>query len=169
MEMKRLLWLLLLLPVLAWAETRPADQFFDQKMGDFKAELANAKQEGKKGILLMYELDDCPFCHRMKQTVLNRSEVQDYFRQHFLIFTIDTKGDTPMVDFKGKATTEKVFSFENRVRATPVFAFYDLSGIQMTRYTGATKDAQEFLLLGRYVVDDVFKDMPFAKYKQQAK
>lgn len=167
--MKRLLWLLLLLPLLAWAETRPADQFFDQKMGDFKAELASAKQDGKKGILLMYELDDCPFCHRMKGTVLNRSEVQDYFHQHFLIFTVDTKGDTAMVDFKGKATTEKAFSFDNRVRATPVFAFYDLSGNQMTRYTGATKDVQEFLLLGRYVVEDAYKAMPFAKYKQQAK
>ncbi len=167
--MKRLLWLLLLLPVLAWAETHSAEQFFDQKMGDFKADLAAAKQEGKKGILLMYELDDCPFCHRMKGTVLNRSEVQEYYRKHFLIFTVDTKGDTAMVDFKGKATTEKALSFENRVRATPVFAFYDLSGNQMTRYTGATKDAQEFLLLGRYVVEDAYKAMPFAKYKQQAK
>lgn len=167
--MKRLLWLLVLLPLLAWGETRSADEFFDQKMGDFKAELATAKQEGKKGILLMYELDDCPFCHRMKGTVLNHSEVQDYFRQHFLIFTLDTKGDTAMVDFKGKATTEKAFALENRVRATPVFAFYDLSGNQMARYTGATKDAQEFLLLGRYVVEDAYKAMPFAKYKQQAK
>jgi len=167
--MKRLLWLLLLLPVLAWGETRSTDQFFDQKMGDFKAELATAKQEGKKGILLMYELDDCPFCHRMKQTVLNQAEVQDFYHKHFLVFTIDTKGDTAMVDFKGKNTTEKAFSFDNRVRATPVFAFYDLQGNQMARYTGATKDAKEFLLLGQYVVEDAYKAMPFAKYKQQAK
>jgi len=167
--MKLLLGLLLLLPLLAWGETRTADQFFDQKMGDFKAELAAARQEGKKGILLMYELDDCPFCHRMKGTILNQAEVQDLYRKHFLIFTIDTKGDTAMVDFKGKATTEKAFSFDNRVRATPVFAFYDLAGNQMARYTGATKDAQEFLLLGRYVVEDAYKAMPFVQYKQQAK
>ena len=76
------------------AETRDAQQyFFDAKMGDFKSELATARKEGKKGILLMFELDDCPFCFRMKQTILNQSEVQDYYHKNFLIFPVDLKGD----------------------------------------------------------------------------
>ncbi len=92
----------------AQAETRSAeDHFFDQKLGDFKSELAAAKQDGKSGVLLMYELDDCPFCDRMKKTILNQSEVQDYFHKHFSIFFIDLKGDVAMTDFKGKQTTEK--------------------------------------------------------------
>jgi len=153
---------------MAFADTRDAQQyFFDQKLGDFKNELATAKKEGKKGILFMFELDDCPFCHRMKQTVLNQSEVQDYYRKHFLIFPIDAKGDVPMVDLKGNETTEKKFAIENRVRATPVFIYFDLEGNQMTRFTGAAKDANEFLQLGRFVVDGAYKTMPFAKYKQQ--
>jgi len=159
-----------LLTLSSWvhAETRDIHQyFFDQKLGDFKAELATAKQEGKKGILLMFELDDCPFCHRMKTTILNQSEVQDYYRQHFLIFNVDAKGDTSLVDFKGKDTTEKQFAVENRVRATPVFAFFDLEGNQMTRFTGAAKDVAEFMQLGRYVAEGAYKSMPFAKYKQQ--
>ena len=172
--MKRLLVVFLLfltafMTSAAFAESRDAQQyFFDQKLGDFKSELATAKKEGKKGILFMFELDDCPFCHRMKQTVLNQSEVQDYYHQHFLIFSIDAKGDVPMVDFKGKETTEKNFAIENRVRATPVFIYFDLEGNQMTRFTGAAKDANEFLKLGRFVVDDAYKTMPFAKYKQQS-
>ena len=40
------------------AETRDINQyFFDQKLGDFKAELETAKKEGKQGILLMFEMD----------------------------------------------------------------------------------------------------------------
>lgn len=152
----------------AWAETRDIHQyFFNEKFGDLKAELANAKKEGKTGILLMYEQAECPFCHQMETTVLNRSEVQDYFRKHFLIFSIDIRGDTSLVDFKGKDTTEKAFSAENRVRATPVFAFYDLQGDQMTRFTGVTQDAKEFMLLGNYVVDGAYKQIPFIKYKRQ--
>jgi hypothetical protein len=38
----------------------------------------------------------------------------------------------------------------------------------MTRFTGASKDVNEFLLLGRYVAEGFWKTMPFAKYKQQA-
>ena len=76
-----------------FAETRDVQEyFFNIKLGDFKSELATAKKEGKKGILLMFELDDCPFCFRMKQTILNQSEVQDYYRKNFLIFPDRSEG-----------------------------------------------------------------------------
>lgn len=160
--------LLLCFSAAALGETRdPQQYFFDQSLGDFKSELATAQQQGKTGILIMYELEDCPFCHRMKQTVLNQSEVQDYYRKHFLIFTVDANGDTTLTDFAGHETTEKKFAAENRVRATPVFAFYDLAGKPVTRFTGAAKDAQEFLAFGHYVVEGAYKTMSFAKYKQQ--
>ena len=159
---------LLLFTFNAFAETRDFNEYFlNEKFGDLKAELANAKKEGKTGILLMYTQADCPWCYRMETTILNQSEVQDYYRKHFLIFLIDIKGDTSLVDFKGKETTEKVFSEENRVRATPVFGFYDLDGNQMTRLTGVTKDAAEFLLFGKYVVDGIYHHEPFVKYKHE--
>lgn len=151
------------------AEKRDVHQhFFDQKLGDFKAELATAKAEGKKGILLMFEQEDCPWCHRMKDTVLNQSEVQDWYKKHFLIYSIDIKNDLAMVDFKGRETTEKAFSAEHRVRATPVFLFFDLEGNPIYRFTGVTKDPREFLLLGRYVVEGIYKTQPFNVYKTRA-
>ncbi|MEJ5211459.1 MAG: thioredoxin family protein [Burkholderiales bacterium] len=160
---------LMLVSFTTLAEKRDVNQyFFDQKLGDFKAELATARAEGKKGILLMFEQEDCPWCHRMKDTILNQSEVQDYFKKHFLIYSIDIKNDLAMVDFKGKETTEKAFSAENRVRATPVFLFFDLDGNPMYRFTGVAKDPREFLLLGRYVVEGTYKTTPFNVYKNQA-
>lgn len=155
----------------AFAETRdPHSHFFMSKLGDFKDELASAKQEGKQGILIMFEMDECPFCARMKANVLNQSQVQDYFRKHFLIYDVDVKGDTPMVDFKGNATTEKAFALEQRARATPVFVFYDLEGNAVARFTGATQTVEEFLMLGRYVAEGVYKtNVPFNVYRKQGK
>lgn len=165
-------WFLLVLALLATpvlAEVRdPGTHFFQPKFGDLKEDLESARQSGKAGILLMFEMDECPFCHRMKTTVLNQTSVQDYYRKHFLIYSIDIKGDTGLVDFQGKDTTEKAFSLEQRARATPVFIFYDLEGNAMTRFTGATQNADEFMLLGRYVVEGVHKNMPFNVYKRQA-
>ena len=167
--MRYLILFLALVMQPVWAETRdPGNYFFDPKLGDFQAELATAKHEGKAAIMLFFEMDDCPFCARMKATVLNQADVQDYYRKHFLLFPVDTKGDAPMTDFKGKETKEKDFAFENRVRATPVIAFFDLEGNLIVRYTGPTKDKDDFLLLGRYVVDGAYRQMPFIKYKQQA-
>ncbi|BBP05479.1 thioredoxin [Sulfuriferula plumbiphila] len=161
---------LLMFATTAVAEVRDVQTYFFQpKLGDFKSELQTARQEGKTGVLIMFQMADCPFCERMKSTVLNQSSVQDYYRKHFLVFELDVKGDTPMVDFKGANTTEKDFALKNRARATPTFLFFDTSGDLVTRYIGVTKDADEFLLLGHYVVDGVYKDKPFAVYKLQAR
>lgn len=164
-------WLFLILAFMATAalaEVRdPGTHFFQAKFGDLKEDLSTAKQDGKVGILLMFEMDECPFCHRMKTTVLNQSEVQDYFRKHFLIYSMDIKGDASLTDFQGKETTEKGFSLEQRARATPVFIFYDTQGNALARFTGATQNAQEFMLLGRYVVEGGYKGTPFNVYKRQ--
>ena len=152
----------------AQAETRDAQEyFFDVKMGDFKSELANARKEGKTGILIMFELSDCPFCYRMKHTILNQSEVQDYYHQHFLIFPVDIRGDLAMTDFKGKDTTEKAFSTEHRVYGTPVFDFFDLDGKLITRFPGTAKDVNEFMLLGKCVVEGACKTSSFTAYKKK--
>jgi thioredoxin-related protein len=151
-----------------YAETRDAEKhFFDLKLGDFKSELSTAKKEGKTGILIMFEQEDCPFCFRMKNTILNQSEVQDYYHSHFLIFPVDIRGSLPMEDFTGKETTEKAFSVEHRVYGTPVFDFFDLNGKLITRFPGTAKDVNEFLLLGRCVVEGACKTTSFSAYKRR--
>jgi len=151
-----------------FAETREAQKhFFDLTVGDFKSELSTAKQEGKTGIMIMYEMEGCPFCYRMRHTILNQSEVQDYYREHFLIFTVDIRGDIPMEDFTGEATTEKAFSLKHRVYGTPVFDFFDLEGNLVTRLPGTAKDTDEFMLLGKCVVDGSCKTISFNTYKKQ--
>lgn len=157
--------MLFCLSTLSYGETRDVSKFFDQNLGDLKSELATAKNEGKKAVLIMFEAEDCPFCHRMKSTILNQSEVQDFYDKNFLVFSMDINGDNPLVDFFGQETTEKAYARLNRVRATPVFAFFDLEGKLITRYTGATKDTKEFLKLGQYIIEGAYKGMTFTKYK----
>jgi len=148
----------------------PYKYFFDETWGDFTEELKKAKAEGKQGVLLFFEQDECPFCHRMKETVLNQSNVQEYFKKHFLIFSVDIEGDVEIVNFKGESKTQKDFAFkQNRVRATPVFAFYDLTGKKVVRYTGATSSVEEFMLLGEYFVSRSYEKMRFTKYKRLKK
>ncbi|MDH5393981.1 MAG: thioredoxin family protein [Gammaproteobacteria bacterium] len=143
---------------------------FDQTLGDFTEELVEAKDQGKKGILLFFEMDECPFCHRMKTTVLNQPEVMAYFRKHFLIFSIDIESDVEMTDFSGKTMLMKDFALiHNRVRATPVFVFLDLQGNRVTRYTGPASGVEEFMWLGEYVVKEQYKKLRFTKYKRQRK
>jgi thioredoxin-related protein len=159
----------LTLPLTQAASTArdPYEFFFQETFGDFREELALARDEQKQAILVFFEQEDCPFCFRMKTTILNQPAVQDYFREHFRIFSVDIEGDLEITDFEGHQTTQKEFSFKQlNVRATPVFAFFDLDGKLIARYTGPTSDAQEFLWLGEYVADGHFRTENFARYRR---
>ena len=148
----------------------PYKHFFNETWGELNEELGNAKEQKKKAILVFFELDECPFCHFMKTNVLNKPEVQAYFRKHFLNFPIDIEGDIEIVDFKGETMTQKQFATKiHRVRATPVFAVFDLEGNKIARFTGRTSGVEEFMWFGQYVVEEIYKEMSFTKYKRKMK
>lgn len=145
----------------------PYKFFFNETWNDLPEELVNAKEKGKKGILIFFEMDECPFCHYMKKNVLNQPEVQEYYRKHFLNFSIDIEGDVEMVNFKGDTLKLKDFAFkEHRVRATPVIAFFDLSGKLIHRHTGKTSGAEEFMWLGEFITEGIHKKMRYSQYKK---
>lgn len=156
-----------------FAATEPRDpyiHFFQPTFGDFQEELEDARADGKQGVLIFFEMDECPFCHRMKQQVLNQPEVQDYFREHFAVFSVDVEGDVEITDFQGTTMRQSDFAFrEFRVRATPVFQFFNLDGEPITRFTGATRDVREFLQLGEFVADGHYQHMNFTRFKREAR
>lgn len=151
------------------AETRdPYKHFFHETWGDYQEELANAREQGKKGVLIFFEMDECPFCHYMKENVLNRPKVQEYYREHFLNFPVDIEGDVQITNFQGESKKQKDFAFrENRVRATPVFAFFNLDGERIHRHTGKTSGVEEFMWMGEYVANGKYKDTSFTRYKRE--
>ncbi|MBE0509901.1 MAG: thioredoxin family protein [Chromatiales bacterium] len=162
------LLMMLAMPLQAELPRDPYQFFFNDTFGDFSDELETARQDGKSGVLLFFEMDDCPFCHWMKQNVLNQVAVQEYYRDNFMMFSVDVEGDVEIVNFDGRNMSQKDFAFrEHRVRATPALVFFDLEGNQVHRHTGRTSDPDEFLLMGKYVVDGVYKDMRFTRYKRE--
>jgi thioredoxin-related protein len=146
----------------------PYKFFFAQSLGDYSEELQMAKEEGKKGVFLFFEMDECPFCHYMKTNVLNRKSVQDRFHKDFVAFSIDIEGDVMMTTFDGKEMKMKDYAFKvNKVRATPVLAFFDLEGNRVFRYTGKTRGVGEFMQMTDFVAGEYYKKESFNKYKRE--
>jgi len=160
MASKFFLFLILLAGIFPASQSAaPKDPYvylFEQSLGDLTEELEIAREEGKQGLFLFFEMDECPFCHRMKQTVLNQPEVQEYFRKHFRSLAMDIEGSIEMVDFHGKEMTQKQFASANRVRATPMLAFFNLDGELVFKYIGATSSVDEFMWMGEFIADGVY-------------
>lgn len=164
--MRKLIYLLMIwLAVQAPAQAAAsAEKFFDASLGDFAAELKAAKQQGKLGILLVFEAENCPFCHRMRAQVLNQPQVQAFYRSRFNIYSVDILGSVTVSDFAGQEVAEKAFARSLKVRGTPTFLFISVDGREMARYTGATRDVEEFMALGRYVTEGHWQASTFDQF-----
>lgn len=158
-------------PFAAAAQTAPKrdamQHFFVATLGDYPADLAEARKAGKQGVFTMFSWDECPYCERMKKDVLSLPEVQKYYRDRFLPLMVDTRGSVPITDFNGRQTTEKAFATDQGVRVTPTLVFYDLSGRPLYRHAGEIRDAATMIRLGEFVSSGAYKNQKFADYKGQ--
>jgi thioredoxin-related protein len=149
--------------------SEPHESFFDPFLGDLRAEVAEAKRLGRKGVVVMYHFEECPNCARMKREVLSRPEVQEAYRADFIVLAIDTRGSQPVSGMDGRIFPENEFAKQQMVRATPTFDFYDTDAARAYRHVGGIFDPAEFLLLGRYVASGEHRSATFAEYKQKLK
>jgi thioredoxin-related protein len=147
----------------------PWEGFFDPFLGDLKSEAADAGAAGKKGVLVMYHFEECPYCRRMKREVLLRPEVQQAYRKDFTVVAVDTRGAQPITGLDGKVLPENQYARSLGVRATPTFDFYAPDGERMYRQVGAIFDVAEFLLLERFVASGAYRSQTFAQFKEKEK
>ena len=155
----------LLLTSATLARSEPWECFFSPFLGDLRPELADAKQAGRKGVVLMYHFEACPYCARMKAEILSRADVQHAYARNFVAFAIDTRGALSVTGADGRTLRERDFARAAGVRGTPTFDFLSLDGTRAYRHTGGIYDPREFILLGRYVASGAYRSQTFADYK----
>ena len=146
----------------ATTDTRnPREFFFTQTFGDLPEEMQAASDDGKLGMLLFFEAEDCGYCRRMLKQVFNQRSVQDWYTERFVNIAVDVFGDVELKDFDGITLPSKVFADQRRIFATPVVSFLDLNGIEIYRHFGMIRTPEEFLLLGEYIEDKHYYDTEF--------
>jgi len=133
---------------------------------DYQGEIAAAAEEGKRLVLFFHQFG-CPYCDKMRARVHPQPKIMDYFSKHFVMIESNIKGNLDIVTPDGTETNERGFARKIRVRATPVFIFYDTDGTQALRTTGFL-NVDRFYLAGKYVVDGVHKTgKSFFRYLQE--
>jgi len=140
----------LLMPTGGQAEYR--DESIDN---DYQGEIASLAEEGKYLVLFFHQAG-CPYCDKMRARVHPAAKVMDYFTDKFVMLESNIKGNLEVIMPDGTPGTERDFAKKARIRATPVFIFYDKDGTPALRTTGFL-DVDKFLLAGKYVVEGVHK------------
>jgi len=137
--------------------------FFDMSEDNLKEDLIVAKDEGKKGIMLFFTMENCPYCDRMKSHTFTDPKVKKIIKDNFLVFEIDIYGSIEIKDFQGEKTNHKEFAAITGAYATPTSAFYDLNGKNLVTQVGMLNEVQ-MLIMGEYVLNQEYKNMEFIPY-----
>ena len=147
----------------------PEDHFFQPFLGDLRSEIAEARASGRKGVVVMYHFEECPYCIRMKREVLSRPDVQEWYRSQFVVLGIDVRGAQPITGLDGKVLPEREYGRAVGVRGTPSFDFYGTDGKHLYRHTGPLYEPADFLMLGRYIASGAHRNQTFQEYRQAAR
>jgi len=143
-------------------QTRDArEYFFTQTFGDLPEEMEVAREQGKLGMLLFFEADECRFCQHMIRKVFNQKPVQDWYQERFVSISVDIHGDVELTDFDGITLPSKIFAAHRQVFMTPVVSFLNLDGVEIYRHYGMVKTVEDMLLLGDYIAGNHFYDTEF--------
>lgn len=159
----------------------PYEHFFHKSFGDLSEDLAEARANGKKAVFVFFEMDDCRWCKKMKETILNQADVQDWYNEHFLTLAVDVEGDVEISDLAGTPMTQQQFAINATARnerdlsrpeykkPTPFFVFFDMNGERIYYVPGIVKGKEEFMQLGRFIVEGAYKTGSFTDYKKAAR
>lgn len=169
------------LPVAAALPRDPSEHFFHKSLGDFSEDLAEARDAGKQAVFVFFEMDECRWCKKMKETILNQPDVQDWFGEHFLNLAVDVEGDLQINDLHGEPMTEQRFAIISTARnqrdldrpeykkPTPFFVFFDMDGKRIYSVPGIVKGKEEFMQLGRFILERAYEKESFTDYKKVAR
>jgi thioredoxin-related protein len=135
--------------------------------GDFQANLQSALDAGKKGILIYFYQDQCPFCTKMQNEVFTQPIVHDFFHKYFDVYKVNIKGNKQFTDVDGDSMSQMKFAVQNRARATPTLIVFGEGGEELVRFI-SNPSVAEFLAMGKFVVDGSYRDGgDFFNYKSE--
>ncbi|MEG3637753.1 thioredoxin family protein [Magnetococcus sp. PR-3] len=132
---------------------------------DLPGEMEAAAEEGK-GLVVMFHYSGCPFCDKMRLRVFPDPDVDSYYTKNYVLLETNIRGDLDMVTPDGQEMSEKKWARNMRIRATPVFLFYDTQGKERLKLTGY-QNPRIFVGAGRYVKEKGWEKGSFVRWMRQ--
>lgn len=151
------------------AATAHHDDGFFPPAAKLDAALAQARKENKRGVVVLYEMNGCSECARLRATTFKDAGLRRTYQRDFVAVSVMADEPGALRDFAGKATTQAEFAHAERVSVLPTVVFYDLDGLPVARQVGSALPLADWLRLARYVREAGYEEAPFAAWKPAAR
>ncbi|UCE88982.1 MAG: thioredoxin fold domain-containing protein [Pseudomonadota bacterium] len=137
--------------------------WFKNSFLEMEDDLDAAVKAGKRGLIIYFHRDDCPYCKAHLEHNWGRKDIAAYTRKHFDVITINVRGDRDVLDFDQTVSTEKEFALRHHANFTPSLIFYDANGRVALRLVGY-RPPYQFRAALEYVADGHYRKENFRAY-----
>ncbi len=154
-------------------DDRPKERYiehppwFKASFLDLREDLADAKQAGKRGIVIYVGQENCPYCEALIKNNFGAEDIAEYTQRHFDVIELDLWGSRELTDLDGDRYSEHDFAIFHGTNFTPALLFYDQDGELALRLRGYYPP-YKFRAALEYVADAHYKKESYREYLERA-
>lgn len=168
--------LLILITILLWSNLALAVQgshvvypgWFKESFFDLQDDLQNARNAGKKGIMVFFSMKTCSYCQAIIEKAFQEQDIVQRLRKNYDVIGLEVFSDDEVVDFQGKSHWSKDFAVVQKARFTPTMIFYGEGGTTQLRLVGYQSPEKMRAALD-YLEGDNYTRVSLRQFMQQEK
>jgi thioredoxin-related protein len=141
--------------------------WFKQSFFDLSEDLAEAKDQGKEGIIVYFGQKNCAYCKALMENNFGQADIKNYTREHFDVIPINIWGSSEVTTIDDVAMTEREYAIQENANFTPSLIFYDTEGKKTLMLRGYYPP-YKFRAALEYVVEGYYQQESFRNYLARA-
>ena len=111
-------------------------EWFKETFYDLDEDIAEAGEEGKKGLMILLTTEGCSYCARFIDVSLGNPELAARVQQDFVAIGMEIFDDKMMTSPEGEAMPIKAFAKSRGAEFAPTLLFFDTDGQRVLRLPG---------------------------------
>lgn len=153
-----------------YSSTKPQDRihikyptWFKSSFLDLQEDLNDAREKGKRGIILFVSQENCNHCQAFIEATLKDPAVNKRLLANYDVIGMEIFSDLEVTDIDGTVAPVKDFAEKQRALLTPTVLFYGVENVRLLRIIGFYPP-EKFQQVLDYIEDGYYSKIKLSEY-----
>lgn len=137
--------------------------WFKNSLLDLPEDLNEAREAGKRGLIVMFSQKNCSHCQAFIETTLNEPATQKRVKQQYDVIGLDIFSDNVLTTVDGIDTSVREYAETARARLTPTLIFYGIERRKLVKIIGFYP-SEKFNRVLDYIEGGYYKKVKLSQY-----
>lgn len=142
--------------------------WFKDSFLNLQDDLFEARESGKRGIIVYLGQENCSHCQAFMDTTLADSETRNRVQKRYDVIGLDIFSDLELMDIDGTSLTVKNFAEAKGARFTPTILFYGTEQSQLLKIVGFYPP-EKFNRVLDYIDSEHYRTQKLSEYLRAGK